>query len=522
MNFDVAASSTRPPARSRAAVAIATAVLVITASLIGWSAWPVLRPAPMVVVSQAIHTVATPASLTRVESDPQGASVTRSEAVQAAGWLEAEPFVSACVALTDGVIESINVLEGDRVEEGQLVARLIAKDSEIRLRRAKADLDLARADLEASEADLKGSQASWDHPIELQRSVASGMAALRESQAELDQVPALLDSARAMLERLEEEYARVEVSHRGDAATDLELINARQRAIAQRAEVAALEGRGPVLAARIERLTVDARAAERHLELRIDDRRALELAQASVGRSLAAVDIAAAAYDEAALELERAEIRSPIAGYVQRRLKSPGDKVVRAMDTPHSAHVLYVYDPSRLQVRVDVPLADAGKVRVGQPCEIVVEVAPSQKFGGEVLRVTHEADIQKNTLQVKVAVIDPSPMLRPEMLARVTFQPGNSSREMDGTSSDSTHLRVPSECLDERGGSARVWVVRDRMNGRGVLKSIKVTPIDRDGSWVTVSGPLQPGELVASAGVELREGRTVRFTAPRAQRGATP
>ena len=62
-----------------------------------------------------------------------------------------------------------------------------------------------------------------------------------------------------------------------------------------------------------------------------------------------------------------------------------------------------LYDPKRLQVRVDVPLADAAKVRVGQQAKVVVGVLPDRTFDGEVTRVVHEADIQRNTLQVKVA-----------------------------------------------------------------------------------------------------------------------
>ena len=52
-------------------------------------------------------------------------------------------------------------------------------------------------------------------------------------------------------------------------------------------------------------------------------------------------------------------ITAPISGYVQRRLKAPGDKVMPGGDNPGSAHVLSLYDPKKLQVRVDVPLADA-------------------------------------------------------------------------------------------------------------------------------------------------------------------
>ena len=42
-------------------------------------------------------------------------------------------------------------------------------------------------------------------------------------------------------------------------------------------------------------------------------------------------------------------------------------------------------------------------------------------YCGTVLFISSEADIQKNTLQVKVAIPDPPDVFKPEMLVDVTF-----------------------------------------------------------------------------------------------------
>lgn len=503
-----------PPSRRRSAVVIPVGVACATLLLILWSAWPMIRPARAVSVAQAIP-VPLSVDTSPNQSTEGDAPPTGGKQVQAAGWLEAEPFSIPCVALADGVLESVTSLEGDRVEEGQVVATLVSRDAELRLRRAEAAHASAEAERLSAEAEARAAQVLWEQPIELERAVASTSAALKESRAELDQLPAMLESARATLERLEQELTRVQTSRSGNAATELELIGAQQRAIGQRAEVAALEGRKPLLEARIERLAAEARAAERTLALRIDDRLRLERAKAEVQRSVAAVESAATARDEAALELERMTIRSPITGYVQRRLKGPGDKVVRMMDDPSSAHVLHVYDPARLQVRVDVPLADAGSILAGQRCEIVVEILPDRKFTGRVLRVTHEADLQKNTLQIKVAVDEPSPLLRPEMLTRVTFLAGTGSVGSSSakTSGSASRVKIPEACLDERDGDSSVWLVTDRSHGRGVLNPVIVSAIQRAEGWVTVEGAIQPGSLVASPADGMRRGLLVRFEA---------
>ena len=50
-----------------------------------------------------------------------------------------------------------------------------------------------------------------------------------------------------------------------------------------------------------------------------------------------------------------------------------------------------------------------------------------------MVQSTAQADIQKNTLQVKVAIDHPPPQIKPEMLARVTFLAANPPTDVPKT-----------------------------------------------------------------------------------------
>src|SRR5690606_19427044 len=141
------------------------------------------------------------------------------------------------------------------------------------------------------------------------------------------------------------------------------------------------------------------------LELRTEEKRRLEHAR---------IELA-----EAQLRAARLEIKSPIDGVAMRRWIVPGSVGSMGSDNPEMARVAELYDPLHLHVRVDVPLADAAKISVGQQAQIVVEVLSDRTFSGTVTRITNLADIQKNTLEVKVALDNPAPELKPDMLARV-------------------------------------------------------------------------------------------------------
>ncbi len=528
-----------PPRRARLSIIIPALVALATGALLAWSAWPALSPTRVVTVTQAVFVRGEEAATIDVarqsadEPEPDSGPARSSrfasrsgETVQAAGWLEAEPYWVAATALADGVIETVEVLEGDQVEKGQVVATLVAEDAELRAAKAEASLEIARANLALAEAELTAAQEAWEEFVDRTRAVEVGRAALAEAEAELVQLPALIGGARADLARLQEELTGAERSLARGAATELETVIAREQVNAQRARVEALEARRAILEARIEMRRADVRAAERHLDLRIEERRNLNVAKANVRRAQAAVIQAEAARDEAALEFSRMTIESPISGYVQRRLKVPGDKVILGMDDPYSSHVVHLYDPSSLRVRVDVPLADAAHVFIGQTCEVVVEALPETPFEGEVLRVTHEADLQKNTLEVQVGVKDPSPILKPEMLTRVKFLPKGETAGRPASSSQSesggARTLVRLEALERRPGSARVWAVRERRGDRGVARPLEVQMLSEKEGWAVVSGSLRAGELVVMNPEGLKPGERVQMRgADEAERGAT-
>jgi RND family efflux transporter MFP subunit len=138
-------------------------------------------------------------------------------------------------------------------------------------------------------------------------------------------------------------------------------------------------------------------------------RAAVQLQDANLG--LAKTDL-----EIAERELAWATVKAPVDGVVMKLLAAPGQPV-----GPEEEGLVSIYDPKRLQARVDVPLASMAGVREGQEVEIRSEVVGGRVTKGVVLRVQRESDLLKNTLQVKVRLVDPDPLLRPETLCRARF-----------------------------------------------------------------------------------------------------
>lgn len=436
--------------------------------------------------------------------------------VQAPGWIEAYPFYIACAALADGIVAEVLVLEGDRVRAGDVVAKLVDTDARLALERAKAEHASAGAAIHAADAELRFAQTNWDNPVEQNRAVSSARGERDAKLAELNQLPALVAMERATYDKMHDELQRFESALGASAMNDIEVVVLRKEVEAQGAAVLAAEQREHILKAELDVLSSELHAAEENLRLRVQDRRVLAVATSELARAKSVLAETAVRVEESQLRFDRMTVVSPIDGFVQRRLKVPGDKVIQGMDDPHSAHLVHLYDPELIQVRVDVPLADAAHVSVGQACELIADILPETTFSGEVTRITHESDLQKNTLQVKVRVIDPSPLLKPETLTRVKFLPlGRNKAEADeqkfGRSSEDPVL-ISASCIElNTQGHGLVRVVRQRRDRTGVVALVSVTVLQTEGPFSTVQGDIRVGDLVVVEGSHISDGTFVNI-----------
>ncbi len=384
---------------------------------------------------------------------------------QASGWIEADPFPLRATALTDGVIDEVHVLEGETVADGQILATLIDEDARIALAAAQARVD------EAS-AVLRGAR---------RRAVAA------ESQARVAE--AQIEAAKARLEELRDDAQRLErVGARAVSAGEIRRASLR------------VDSQKAVLAAR------EAEAAASRAEA--------DAVQESVARAEAALATARAERDEHQLALDRTRISSPTDGVIQRLLAEPGQKKMLRMDDPESATVAILFRPDSLQARIDVPLESAAGLAVGQPVRVHTNFLPDTVFPATVNRIVGEADLQRNTLQAKVSLLETDPRLRPEMLCRAEFlaaavqadgAPGGYSRP------GGTVVFVPAHALfDREEDRASVWAV-DPLEARLERRTVRIGPSQRDG-YLEVAEGVNPGEkVVLDPDPGLTAGQRVRI-----------
>jgi multidrug resistance efflux pump len=271
------------------------------------------------------------------------------------------PQIRAQVASkATGRITAVAVREGDRVEVGQVLARL-----------ENADLEAARA---RTAAQVVVSEAQ----------VTAARALLAEARARLTEVEAEARDAARARKRAEQV--------------------ARERFLAEQDRDAAI-ARDEKAAAAVTRT-----------------RAAIDTAAAQVAIAEAQVEAARAALREADVAVDYTIIRAPFTGVVLEKFTEIGDVVAPfAGSTSAKGAVVTLADLESLEVEADVAEASLVLAEVGQPVEIVFDALPDLHLRGRVRQLVPTVDRGTATVLVKVSLVDNDPRVLPEMSARVAF-----------------------------------------------------------------------------------------------------
>lgn len=106
------------------------------------------------------------------------ATVTEMTSSQANTVLTANGYVvaqrkAAVSSKISGKLVSLNVIEGDKVEAGQIIAKIESADAEALLQQAKAQSEMSTADLEQAETELNEAEREYNRriPLEQEKSI---------------------------------------------------------------------------------------------------------------------------------------------------------------------------------------------------------------------------------------------------------------------------------------------------------------------------------------------------------------
>lgn len=203
---------------------------------------------------------------------------------------------------------------------------------------------------------------------------------------------------------------------------------------------------------------------------------------------------------EAAFDLERRVIRSPISGWIGIFEIEVGDRV-SAQDS-----LAVITDRSELLIEFRVPERVIGQIATGMRVPIVPLAARSMRLEGVISAIDNQVDRTSRTLRVQATVPNADDLLRDGMAFSVSL-------ELPGVTLPS----VDPLAIQWSSDGSFVWAVRED-------KAVRVPVVirERSSETVLVEAELAPGELVVTEGVQtLRPGAEVSVVGPEAEAEAS-
>ncbi|HLQ45938.1 MAG TPA: efflux RND transporter periplasmic adaptor subunit [Planctomycetaceae bacterium] len=384
------------------------------------------------------------------------AKVSVTEIVERNDIASGQAFVGTVVARRHSVIGSavsgrvveFLVNEGDRVEKGQPLAKLLTRNFDIQIAAATAEWELRKQEL----LELKNG-AREEEVRQAEARMKAAEAAARYAKTKLARTKGLVEQKATTRDQIDEDTALSEVT----ADTYL--------------------------------------AAKAGYDLVMAGTRPEKIAQA-VARALAAEEEVNRLKDI----LEKHTITAPFAGYVVAEHTEVGQWI------ESGKLVAEVVEVDPIEIRVPVPESYIPRLTLGVSARIDVEALPNQTFVGSVTAIVPKADEKSRTFPVRITLKnslqpDGAPLLKPGMFAKVELPVDQKKRV----------LLAPKDSLVLGGPQPVVYAVTtDEKTKQTTVRLVPVQLGIAADSWIEVKGDLNAGQQVVVEGNErLRPGAEI-------------
>jgi HlyD family secretion protein len=273
---------------------------------------------------------------------------------------------------------------------------------------------------------------------------------------------------------------------------------AKARVNAARARVAAARANVAEIALQVDRqktLVEKGAAGQASLDDLSARLRALEEAARAADAEVRATEAEIGALQ---VNVDDLTVRAPIDGTVIVKPLDVGELVGQQTES-----LTEIADLSSQVVETDVPEARLGQMKVGTPCEIVLDAYPDKRRRGEVVEIGRKVNRAKATVVVKVRFVDGTEGVLPDMSARTSFLTAALGKEQLQAAAKKV---VPGAALVERSGAQVVFVIDD--------DKVRMVPVKlgaaMGSSFELLEGPAEGARLVANPPAVLQDGQAIK------------
>ena len=318
-----------------------------------------------------------------------------------------------------GRLTQLRVEQGDRVEQGQIIARMDDAELQAQLAQAQAQLAQARAGSRPEEIGQARARLAQAQAQLAQARTGSRVEEIAQAKAQVDAAAARVNLTSSRVQRNRVLAQQGAISQ--DSLDEILADDRSARANLQEAQRRLVQFQNGSRSEEISQRQGAVTEAQQALKLLENGTRLEEIAA-----SLAAVEAAAAQVKAVQVQLNDTIIRAPFAGIVTQKYATEGAFVTpttSASSTASATSTSIVAIARGLEILAEVPEVDVSQIKQGQQVEIIADAYPDQVFKGRVRLISPEAVVEQNvtSFQVRIAIDTGQNELRSGMNVDVTF-----------------------------------------------------------------------------------------------------
>jgi HlyD family secretion protein len=325
-----------------------------------------------------------------------------------------------------GILAQLYVEQGDRVQKGQIIARMDSESTQAQILQYRANIAQAQAQSDQAQAGSRPEEIAQAKARLAQSEAQLAAARAGNRPQEISQSQAQVDAAQAKVSLTSEQVKRYEYLYQQGAEKKQLLDQYLSEDNAAKANLREAQKRLSLVQSgtrsedisRWEATVQESRQALKLLESgsRKEEKQARQAAVASAMAQLKGAQV----------QLEDTIIRAPFSGIVTQKYASIGAFVTPTTSASASASATsssIVAVAEGLEVLAQIPEADIGRIKQGQQVEVVADAYPDQIFKGRVRLIAPEAVKEEGVtlFQIRILIDTGKDKLRSGLNLNLTF-----------------------------------------------------------------------------------------------------
>jgi len=394
-----------------------------------------------------------------------------------------------------GTLEEIKVKLGDRVKEGEVIAKIESREFLLGVKQAEAAFSAAQTQWNLAKATAQ---------TEFFSNLAQVQAALKVAQANLDKirkgareeeierVDAAYQQALANAQTTEKNLNRARDNYEKGAISDQQFDGAQLQFKVAQAGLESAKANLDLIkkGAREEDIkVVEAQVEQTQASLKnLESLKEAKSWEAKIKGVQAQAEQAEVALGLAKIRLEDCTIKAPISGIISKRFVDVG-----AMVGP-TQPLVSIVDIDTVKLLTHVSDEDLDKVKLTQEVEVKVGTYLNRSYEVKEINISPVMDPLSRKIEVKINISNPDYLLKPGMFPKIKLW-----GEKENV------LLVPKGAVVKKEGKEQVFVVRDN---RAYLQKV-IVGLEKDGLVQIMKGLKEGDQVVISGQIDLNSGDPV-------------